>query len=248
MTSTHSADSNSMFRRKAPSLLELCIQTTIDNVRYIGDVGETDIELLKDILPHCTIDQLMHIEKSSQGRDLSPATDHLWKKYYERQFGPDSSKLVIERMKQKNVSFRWRKLYEAKLKEIEQVQKDSVDRFKQRYAKEDSKKKSRQIKICTKLPSSSSKRSSFRGNGASNNFPHLKSNLMKKAKMETLNSHEARAHAAMKKNALQRKVSVRQTTTTITTTRPIGFQPNGFPGRGSASSSKLSMPSRKLFP
>lgn len=54
------------FKKKIPTLVELCIQTAIDNVRYIGDVGETDIHLLKDILPHCTADQLMHIEKSSE--------------------------------------------------------------------------------------------------------------------------------------------------------------------------------------
>ena len=54
------------FKKKIPTLLELCIQTAIDNVRYIGDVGETDIYLLKDILPHCTADQLMHIENSSE--------------------------------------------------------------------------------------------------------------------------------------------------------------------------------------
>lgn len=55
------------FKKKIPTLVELCIQTAIDNLRYIGDVGETDIHLLKDILPHCTAaDQLMHIEKSSE--------------------------------------------------------------------------------------------------------------------------------------------------------------------------------------
>ena len=46
-----------------PSLVSLCIQSAIDNVRYIGDVGETDLGLLKEILPHCTVDQLTHIEK-----------------------------------------------------------------------------------------------------------------------------------------------------------------------------------------
>lgn len=54
-----------MYGRKIPTLLELCVQTAIDNVRYLGDVGETDIDLLGEILPHCTADQLMHIEKSS---------------------------------------------------------------------------------------------------------------------------------------------------------------------------------------
>lgn len=56
--------------RKIPKLVDLCIQTAIDNVRYMGDVGETDILLLKEILPHCTADQLMHIENSTKVRVL----------------------------------------------------------------------------------------------------------------------------------------------------------------------------------
>jgi hypothetical protein len=55
-------------RKLLPSLVDLCIKTAIDNVRYLGDVGETDINLLDRILPHCTVDQLMHIEKSSEVR------------------------------------------------------------------------------------------------------------------------------------------------------------------------------------
>lgn len=57
-------------KRKVPSLVDLCVRTAIDNVRYLGDVGETDIDLLEHILPHCTVDQLMHIEKSTEVSDL----------------------------------------------------------------------------------------------------------------------------------------------------------------------------------
>lgn len=52
-------------RRKAPSLVDLCISVAICNVKYLGDVGETDLHLLDCILPHCTSDQLMHVEKST---------------------------------------------------------------------------------------------------------------------------------------------------------------------------------------
>lgn len=62
---------NMPMRSKAPSLVDLCVRTAIDNLRYLGDVGETDAELLGRILPHCTVDQLMHIEKSSKVRFLS---------------------------------------------------------------------------------------------------------------------------------------------------------------------------------
>lgn len=55
-------------RKKIPSLVDLCVQKTIDNVRYLGNVGETDAHLLERILPHCTLDQLMHVEKSTEVR------------------------------------------------------------------------------------------------------------------------------------------------------------------------------------
>ncbi|XP_075498014.1 elongin-A-like isoform X2 [Primulina tabacum] len=122
-----------------PSLVDLCIQVAIDNVRYLGDVGETDFHLLERILPHCTLDQLMHIENNTKGRDLSPATDELWKKFYVRQFGIESANLVVERMGQKRVIFKWKQLYEAKLKDREEATQKSLDRIKKRYQEEDAK-------------------------------------------------------------------------------------------------------------
>lgn len=50
------------------SLLELCVRSALDNLQYLGDVGETDIQLLKRILPHCNAEQLNHIESSSTVR------------------------------------------------------------------------------------------------------------------------------------------------------------------------------------
>lgn len=52
-----------------PSLVDLCVQTAIDNVRYLGDVGETDSHLLERILPHCSLEQLIHVENSTQVRN-----------------------------------------------------------------------------------------------------------------------------------------------------------------------------------
>lgn len=51
--------------REVPSLVDLCATVVIDNIRYLGDVGETDIHLLERILPHCTSEQLMHVENCS---------------------------------------------------------------------------------------------------------------------------------------------------------------------------------------
>lgn len=59
-----------MFERP-PSLVDLCVQTAIDNLRYLGDVGETDLHLLARILPHCTLEQLTQVEDSTQVRTSS---------------------------------------------------------------------------------------------------------------------------------------------------------------------------------
>lgn len=50
---------------------------------------------------------------SLQDRDLSPVTDKLWKKFYKDSFGEDSFNTVVEKMRQKRVTFKWRKLYEV---------------------------------------------------------------------------------------------------------------------------------------
>lgn len=52
-----------------PSLVDLCVQTAIDNVRYLGDVGGVGEQLLERILPHCDVDQLKHIEDCSEVRE-----------------------------------------------------------------------------------------------------------------------------------------------------------------------------------
>lgn len=218
--------------KKVPSLVDLCVQTAIDNVRYIGDVGETDIHLLERILPHCTIDQLKHIEQSTEGRDLSPVTDKLWKKFYERQFGIKSTNLVIEKMKQKKVSYKWKQLYEAKEQDWEAAQQKSLDRIKQLYKKEDARKQSRQVQLCSKVPPSTNKRSFWGGSGSGGSVSNLKGNLMKKAKIEFLNSQEVKNRTAIKNMSLQRSRSA-----------SLPVKSSGF---YSASTSKLSKPLKRL--
>ncbi|CAN6573836.1 unnamed protein product [Malus baccata var. baccata] len=216
----------------APSLVDLCINTAIDNLRRLGDVGETDSHLLKKILPHCTVDQLMHVEKSTKGRDLTPITDKLWKKFYEKEFGTKRVNEVIERMKQKKVAFRWIQLYEAKLKEVDMAENLMADKLKSRYQEANARKQSRQVQICTKVPPSSNKRSW--GNGPGYNVTG-KSNLMKKAKLDFLKSNEVKNLAAMKRNALQKSYSA-----------PPVKRPDAFSGKASASSSKPIRPPKRL--
>ncbi|PRQ51995.1 putative RNA polymerase II transcription factor SIII, subunit A [Rosa chinensis] len=72
----------------------------------------------------------MYIEKSTKGRDLSPVTDKLWKKFYEKEFGIERTNLVIERMRKKKVNFRWLQLYQAKLREVDEAENEAADWLK----------------------------------------------------------------------------------------------------------------------
>lgn len=217
-------------RKTAPSLVDLCVNTAIDNLRYLGDVGETDLYLLERILPHCTLDQLMHIEKSSQGRDLSPVTDKLWKKFYEKAFGAAKTEVVVKRMMKTKTTFKWLQLYEAKLEAIAEQEKEAAARFKQRYETIDARKQSRQVQICTKVPPSKNKRSFFGGSGPGCNVSNVKSNLMKKSKIDFLNSPEMKNRAAMKKMASQ---SQRYSGSSSSMMKPAQFK-----GKDSATTSK----------
>lgn len=227
-------DRNLMVKKKVPSLVDLAVQTAIDNVRYLGDVGETALHLLERILPHCTVEQLRHVENSTEGRDLIPVTNKLWKKFYELEFGVKNANLVVERMKENNAFFNWRQLYEAKTKDVEAAQQKSFDRIKQLYKKEDARKQSRQVQLCAKVPPSSCKRS-FYGGGPGSNIGNTKSSLMKKAKLDYLNSHEVKNLTALKKNAVQRNHSM-----------PIR-KPGNFGLKGSSSTSKLAKPIGRRF-
>ncbi|RYR79296.1 hypothetical protein Ahy_A01g004125 isoform E [Arachis hypogaea] len=201
--------------RKLPSLVDLCVQKIIDNIRYLGNVGCVDLHLLERILPHCTVDQLIHVEKASEGADLSPVTDKLWKGFFEKQYGLNCAKEVMRRMREKKVSFKWKQLYEAKQKEIAEAEKEVSNRIRNLYKKEDAKKQSRQVQLCTKTPPSSKKR--FWGDGPGYNVSNLKSNIMKKSKIEFLKSHEMKNLAVMKKNTFQRTSSSTSITRTGST-------------------------------
>ncbi|XP_027063245.1 uncharacterized protein [Coffea arabica] len=199
-----------------PSLVDLCVQIAVLNVRYLGNVGETEFHLLERILPHCTMDQLIHVENCTEGRDLSPVTNKLWKKFFERQFGAESAELVVARMKKRRVEFKWRELYKAKSQELEEKEKKISERLKQRYANEAAEKQKRRVQICTKVPPSSFKRSFF-GAGPYNSTSNGKSSIMKKAKLEFLNSREVKNLAAVKNKAVQTSYSV------SSSRKPSGF-------------------------
>jgi len=185
------------------SLVELCVRSAIDNLSHLGDVGHTDMSLLEVILPHCDADQLLHIESSTEGRDLSPITDELWLKCYSRKFGNDAVEMVKRRMADRKCKFKWKQLYQAKIKEQEEVQRKGVDRLKELYKEAKSLKATRQTRSCEITPPDT-KRSkcgpgSGRGSAPVGRFANCKGRLMKKARMEYVNSNEAKMHAAMRR-------------------------------------------------
>lgn len=196
--------SSVVVNHNVPSLVDLCVKIAIRYVKYLDNVGETDYHLLERILPHCDIEQLERIERSTEGRDLSPVTDKLWKRFYVRQFGEKNTNLVEKRM-QKGKTFLWKHLFEAKTKQEEEDKERSFERIKNLYKKQEADKQNRQIKFCTKIPPSKCRRSYY---GGGSNVYNTKSTVMKKAKLDYLRSPEFQNLAAMKNKAVQRSSSV----------------------------------------
>ncbi|CAA7055830.1 unnamed protein product [Microthlaspi erraticum] len=209
--------------KKPLSLVDLCVRTAIDNVRYIGYVGGVDFHLLDQIMQHCTLEQLMHIEDCTQDTDLSPVTNKYWKRFCVKQFGPkaDALNVIVDE------DFKWRELYEAKLKEVEEDEKLVIDKLKERYKAEDERKQSRQTKLCSKTPPM---KKPFWGNsGSSYNLSNVKSNIMKKAKLDLYKSHEVKNLTAIKRNTIQKSFSISAPTRTgVSANVPSTSRSNSF--------------------
>ncbi|WOG98412.1 hypothetical protein DCAR_0417754 [Daucus carota subsp. sativus] len=164
---------------KVPSLEDMCFRKVIDNVKHIGN-----------------------------GIDLSHLTNYLWQNFYQKRFGQRSFKSVVEKISSKNVSFRWKDLYEAKLKNVEEAEQKSIERMRQLYQNEDAQKKSRQVKPCTKVPPSSHKRNCYGGWGPGRIVGSSKGSLMKKSRDDFVNSQEVRNLTALRQNAVQKNDSI----------------------------------------
>ncbi|XP_024190317.1 uncharacterized protein LOC112194300 [Rosa chinensis] len=175
------------------------VSIAIDNLDSFGDVGYLDFKFLDQVLPHCSKDQLIHIEKSTKGTDLTPITDKLWKKFFERDFGSKATDEVIEEMKIRKVSSKWSELYQAKSKRVEEAEKEVSERLKKLYEKEAARKQSRQVRVLDKAPPSSS--------GNKRIGPNKGSKLMNKVRKEYLNSLEVRNLEAMKMKRTAAKYS-----------------------------------------
>lgn len=220
-------------RRKPISLLELCIRTTMDNLRYVDNVDGVEMDLLQRILPHCKMEDLTRIENNTE-MDLTPVTDKLWKLFYTRQFGEENANQVVKRMSMSGARYKWKDLFDAKTKKQKEYEEKMGQRLAKKYEAAKAEKQSKQIKICTKVPPSS-KRSFFGGSGPSN-LSSYKSPILKKARMEV--NSQAKMKAAIQRNTIARTsqhirmnsnhVQPMKTTTihrpnsTITITKPTG--------------------------
>ncbi|EMS51051.1 Transcription elongation factor B polypeptide 3 [Triticum urartu] len=118
--------------RKPLSLLDLCIRSAVDNLRTLNSVDIVPDELLKRILPHCTLEQLRHIESCTHA-DLTDVTDVLWKRFFQREFGEENMNLAIKRMKENGVRYKWKKLFEARTEKQKQVEARMSAGLKNKY-------------------------------------------------------------------------------------------------------------------
>jgi elongin-A len=175
----------------------------VGNNRGLDIFADCDDAILEYVLPHCKVDQLMYVEEcsKSKGRDLSPITDMLWKKFYEREFGVERANVLVQRMTKNKVIFKWKALYEAKKKEAAEAENKAIDRVRKLYEKENERKQKRQVKVCTFVPPSSNNKK--RGCVEVSNMK--KGNLMKKARKEFLDCREVKDFAAVNRIALQRE-------------------------------------------
>ncbi|OEL24881.1 hypothetical protein BAE44_0014099, partial [Dichanthelium oligosanthes] len=224
-------------KKKPRSLVDLCVQKAIDNLRYLGNVDGIEMRLLKRILPHCTLGQLTRIESRTE-MDLSPVTDPLWRRFYQREFGEEHANQVIKRMKgmPETAHYTWKDLFKAKTERQKEVEDRMLERITKKFQAEKAEKLSKQTKLCTKVPPSS-KRSFFGGGGPSSlSNSSYKSPILKKARLE-VNSH-ARLQSTIQKNNFSRssqpiktasfsgqpmrKTTIHRPNSTITITKPIG--------------------------
>ncbi|AQK41228.1 hypothetical protein Zm00014a_009357 [Zea mays] len=222
------------FGRKPLSLVELCVRKAIDNLRYMGSVDGVEMDLLKRILPHCTMEQLTRVENSTE-MDLSLVTDPLWRRFYQREFGQEHTSKVIARLKElgQKTPYTWRELFAAKKEKQKEVEDKMLDKFTKKFQAERAEKQSKQIKLCTKVPPSS-KRSFFGGNflflpllnfsplginlgcilagsgPSSVSSSSYKSPILKKARIEV--NSRARLQSAMQKNTFARSSQPIRTT------------------------------------
>ncbi|KAI5006065.1 hypothetical protein ZWY2020_033308 [Hordeum vulgare] len=192
--------------RKPLSLLELCFRSAVDNLRYMNSVDNLEMGLLKRILPHCTLEQLTHIESCTQ-MDLTGVTDVLWKRFFQREFGEADMNVAIKRMKESGVRYKWKKLFEAKTEKQKQIEQRMSAGLRNKYEETNMKQQTLVDSTrlaCTDMTSNSKDRKASSSTSSSASSPlqslvHLLANLE-----AALASGEGKSRCPSRRNRLER--------------------------------------------
>ncbi|KAL3687433.1 hypothetical protein R1sor_013742 [Riccia sorocarpa] len=175
----------------------------------------------------CTPDQLLKVEENTEEFDLTPITNDMWLHHYSSRFGEESTKVVQERTKKTwvfkwndkqaikwtfkftNENFKWKTLYQAKVRQ----QNDTAELLRDLYKQASEKKNSRKLqRIEVVTPPEKKRMTGFNGEarclgrsggGTSsrfskpNNIGSCKGRLMKKSRAEFLASIRAEKRGAL---------------------------------------------------
>ncbi len=81
------------------SLRKECIVVLIRHRQFLGDLGDIDGASVREILSHCSCDELAYIEDCTREgvseRDLCWYSWHLWAKHYREKLGSPPADLEI---------------------------------------------------------------------------------------------------------------------------------------------------------
>ncbi|CAD6246825.1 unnamed protein product [Miscanthus lutarioriparius] len=181
------------------------------------------MDLLKRILPHCTLEHLTNIEKNTK-MDLSSVTDPLWKRFYYQEFGQEHTNKVIARLKalketRPDAKYTWWELFAARKKKQKQAEDEMVEKFTKKFQAEKA------------FISRTNLAYILAGSGPSSlSNCSYKSPMLKKARMEADN--RARLQSAIQRNTFARSSQPIRTTSFNgqrhqTITKPI-HRPNSI--------------------
>eukprot|EP00877_Chromochloris_zofingiensis_P009989 jgi/Chrzof1/5243/Cz15g18160.t1 len=161
----------------APSLKDCCTYALIRYRHCLGDVGWVETEALKQILSHCSVDELTTIEDSTRqgsNRDLSWHTWHLWHNLYKEKYGPVPQGIGLPKLRGHRPQdytepsidaprADYRQLFEDKKAEVAAKMNRSTFKLRALYAAETRTKQYKQVEYTTKQPPAKRQRTSESG-------------------------------------------------------------------------------------
>eukprot|EP00271_Cylindrocystis_brebissonii_P011070 TRINITY_DN2777_c2_g4_i1.p1 TRINITY_DN2777_c2_g4~~TRINITY_DN2777_c2_g4_i1.p1 ORF type:complete len:351 (-),score=63.88 TRINITY_DN2777_c2_g4_i1:196-1248(-) len=135
-----------------PTLSSLCLDILLANLDALGDVGDTDWDTLEILLRRCNMQYVRRIEDANPSRDLSRVTEELWRGFYSSSYGRPSMEAVLARMKRRNVTCKWRDLFDAKGREVEEKRERGLERLREKSKALKDERASRQVQVVDVVP------------------------------------------------------------------------------------------------